>query len=233
MDFVGKKRKEVIPSSSESESDGEAELIPGAKPHQAGDSDASDEEDGQVEDEGLSGFIEEDSNAAIELPVEFSMGTFQDLMHHFKTICQLFVHLAVQPVEDRRAFMKQAMKGTNDLYSVSYLVNVFGGSEQYFSVPLQIARRKITGMRDSLVTSSVWRTAFKKPLETYPEFEAIPMDFAVPTCDACHLGGRMSTLTGRISGEPYDKLTYEVLCVVSYASLIPWAKYLELDFVRK
>ena len=65
-------------------------------------------------------------------------------------------------------------------------------------------------MRDSLVTSSVWRTSFKKPLMTYPEFDTVRMDFAVPQCDACHLGGRMSTLTGRISGEPYDRLTFEV-----------------------
>lgn len=65
-------------------------------------------------------------------------------------------------------------------------------------------------MRDSLVTSSVWRTSFKKPLMTYPEFETVHMDFASPGCDACHLGGRMSTITGRVSGEPYDKLTYEV-----------------------
>ena len=39
------------------------------------------------------------------------MFTFQDLMHHFKTICQLFVHLAVQPAKDKRDFMEQALKG--------------------------------------------------------------------------------------------------------------------------
>lgn len=83
-------------------------------------------------------------------------------------------------------------------------------TEEYFSVPLAITRRKITGMRDSLVTSSVWRSAFKKSLETYPEFETVELDFAIPTCDACHLGGRMSTLLGRLSGSPYDNFTYEV-----------------------
>jgi len=83
--------------------------------------------------------------------------------------------------------------------------------DQYFSVPLQIARRKITGMRDSLVTSSVWRTEFKKPLEMYPDLETVRMDFAVPNCDACHLSGRLSTLIGRCLGEPYDRLTFESL----------------------
>jgi hypothetical protein len=78
-------------------------------------------------------------------------------------------------------------------------------------VPLQITRRKICGLRDSLVASSVWRPEFKGPLETYPEFDLIPLDFAVPACDACHLGGRMSTLTGRLSGLPYNKLGFEIL----------------------
>jgi Domain of unknown function (DUF4211) len=78
-------------------------------------------------------------------------------------------------------------------------------------VPLQVTRRKISGLRDSLVASSVWRPEFRVPLETYPEFDLIPLDFAVPTCDACHLGGRMSTLTGRLSGLPYDKLGFEIM----------------------
>jgi hypothetical protein len=77
-------------------------------------------------------------------------------------------------------------------------------------MPLQVARRKIIGMRDSLVTSSVWRTEFKKPLETFPGFDTVQMDFAVPYCDACHLGGRMSTITGRVFGEAYDRTTFEV-----------------------
>jgi len=83
-------------------------------------------------------------------------------------------------------------------------------------VPLQVTRRKISGLRDSLVASSVWRPEFKVPLETYPEFDLVPLDFAVPACDACHLGGRMSTLIGRLSGFPYDRLGFEIIvCLVS------------------
>ncbi|GJE90811.1 hypothetical protein PsYK624_069550 [Phanerochaete sordida] len=189
-----KKRGEVVASESSTSGEEEEEedngIIPGARPTHEMSSDASEEE---PEDEGLSGFIEEDSNQAIELPVEFSMNTYQDLMHHFKIICQLFVHLAVQPVDERREYMDARLK------------------QEYFSVPLQVARRKITGMRDSLVTSSVWRTEFKKPLEMHPEFETVQMEFAVPQCDACHLGGRVSTLTGRCFGDPYDRKTFEAL----------------------
>lgn len=65
------------------------------------------------------------------------------------------------------------------------------------------------GMRDS-VASSVWKPSFKKSLETFPDFEAVHMDFGNPGCDACNLGGRTSTIVGRVSGEPYEKLTYEV-----------------------
>jgi hypothetical protein len=82
--------------------------------------------------------------------------------------------------------------------------------EEYFSVPLIIARRKLDGLRDSLVASSVWRPDFKKQLQKYPTFELTGLDFAVPACDACHLGGRMSTLLGRVSGSPYDKFGFEV-----------------------
>lgn len=99
-------------AASESEEDEESEEndkpFAGARPHTGDDSDAS-----VFEDEGLSGFIEEDSVNAIapELPAEFSMNTYQDLMHHFKIICQLFVHLAVQDPEDRQSFMEQSLKG--------------------------------------------------------------------------------------------------------------------------
>lgn len=86
-------------------------------------------------------------------------------------------------------------------------------SDQYFSVPLQIARRKLSGMRDSLVASSIWRSDFKKSLETFPEFEVHHLEYSEPGCDACHLGSRMSTRLGRLSGLPYDPTTFEVSIV--------------------
>jgi hypothetical protein len=74
-----------------------------------------------------------------------------------------------------------------------------------------MTRRKLSGLRDSLVASSTWRSGFKKSLETYPDFELIRMGVALPMCDACHMGGRISTLLGRVSGQPYDRVTFEVL----------------------
>jgi len=119
------------------------------------------------------------------------MNTFQDLIHQFKTICQLFVHVAVHKPEDRHDVMERLLE------------------QEYFSFPLQITRRKLGGMRDSLVASSVWRPEFKQPLETYPHYEAVQMDFATPGCDACHLGRRVSTILGRVYGSAYDRLGFE------------------------
>lgn len=96
-----------VADDQDSSTEDEDRPFSGARPHIDGDSKAS----GDSEDEGLSGFIEEDSGVALELPTEYSMNTFQDLMHHFKIICQLFVHLAVQDVDDRQSFMEQSLKG--------------------------------------------------------------------------------------------------------------------------
>ena len=80
---------------------------------------------------------------------------------------------------------------------------------EYFSVPLTVTRRKLDGLRDSLVQSSVWRPNFKKSLDSYPHLEIVQLDFAVPACDACHLGGRLSTRLGRVSGSKYDRVGFE------------------------
>jgi hypothetical protein len=81
--------------------------------------------------------------------------------------------------------------------------------EHYFSVPFQVISRKISGTRDS-IASSVWRRDYTETLELYPDLTLTKLDFAVPHCDACHLGGRQSTVAGRLRGIPYDKLSFEV-----------------------
>ena len=79
----------------------------------------------------------------------------------------------------------------------------------YFSVPFQVIRRKISGTRDS-IASSVWRRNFRGTLERHPDLTLTRLDFAVPHCDACHLGGRQSTVAGWLKGIPYDNLSFEV-----------------------
>ncbi|TFK55040.1 hypothetical protein OE88DRAFT_1805440 [Heliocybe sulcata] len=192
-----KKRGQAVESSEEEELEEEDGIVipfKEARPDNSHGDDDDSESENTEQDEVDDSFIVEDDSQVVtaELPSEFSMNTFQDLAHHFKIICQLFVHVAVQPPEKRHDYMETALK-----------------DEEYFRVPLHIARRKLTGMRDSLVASSVWRPDFKGPLEKYPNLEVVALEVTIPHCDACHLGSRVSTLLGRVSGEPYDKLGFE------------------------
>ncbi|KAL0581727.1 hypothetical protein V5O48_000309 [Marasmius crinis-equi] len=195
-----KRKKQGKPIESEPEEEEESEpeqLTPfrGAKPH-VGSEDEDEDEEGDRDDSKVSEddfIVEDDGEASAELPVEFSMETHQDLSHQFKKIFQFFVHIATRQPQDRHDFMLNLLE-----------------SEEYFSVPLQVFRRKLLGLRDSLVASSVWRPDFKRALENHPEFDLVRMDFAVPGCDACHLGARMSTYSARLSGKNYDRLGYGV-----------------------
>ncbi|GJJ12121.1 hypothetical protein Clacol_006362 [Clathrus columnatus] len=150
--------------------------------------------DEECQDEDVD-FIVEDDEPLVELPPMFNMGTFQDLSHHFKVVCQLFVHLSIKKRGHRTDFIKEAL--TNH------------GLGNYFSVPMSMIRRKLLGLRDSLVASSIWKLEFRKSLETYPDFTIQQLDFAVPHCDACNLGGRISTLQGLLRGTQYDTATYQ------------------------
>ncbi|KAF8495624.1 hypothetical protein JB92DRAFT_2747549 [Gautieria morchelliformis] len=192
-----RRRGQIAISESEHDSDGsestdprgpaESEVFAGARPTRIIlDHDDDNLDEGASEEKNDSDFIVEDDGAegVPELPTMFSMGTFQDLSHHFKVICQLFVHLAVKESPGRQSF-------------------------DYFSVPLAITRRKLFGIRDSLVTSSIWKPEFKTPLETFPIFRLERLEFSIPTCDACHISKRVATLRGVLSGHAYGSLTYE------------------------
>ena len=101
--FSGKKRGEAMSSDSgqsEDESDHDAPFAH-AKPNEEFSDQESDHES-QANEEEEDTFIVEDDNDAPELPAEFSMSAHQDLKHHFKIICQLFVHVAVQDRENRK-----------------------------------------------------------------------------------------------------------------------------------
>lgn len=210
QDLKGKKRSEVNLESSDSDTEqsGSSVVRPfkGARPDRGEGSESP-----SGEDDGDDNFIIEDDEqggSTTRLPVAFSMNAHQDLAHQFKIVFQLFVHMAVHPTAERRPFMKKMLEGLY-VHSHSQRGANLDLEEEYFSVPLQVMRRKLSGMKDSLVTSSVWRPDFKKPLERHPEFQLIRMQFSVPQCDACHLGGRVSTLLGRVSGKSYDKYDFE------------------------
>ncbi|KAH9946037.1 uncharacterized protein BXZ73DRAFT_37534 [Epithele typhae] len=191
-----KKRGEATESSA-SEEEEEDQYDDAPFPHAHPDANGDEDED---EDEGESSrgdefndsfIVEDDTSQLVELPPEFSMGSYQDLLHHFKIVCQMFVHIAVHEEEEREQIALELQR------------------QQYFSVPLKITRRKLEGMRDSIVAGSTWKPWFRKALNRYPDYEEQFLDFTVPGCDACHLGSRKSTKQGRLSGLPYESLTYQ------------------------
>lgn len=119
MIISGKRRGDSSPIAipSDEDSDGHSDsvefvdkdIIPGARPKaRTDDSDASEDSE---ED-----FIVDDDNTpdSYQLPAEFSMDSHQDLMHHFKIVCQLFVHAALS--DDREMFMHQAMSESSPAF---------------------------------------------------------------------------------------------------------------------
>jgi len=181
-------------SSSESESNesDDEKPIKGAKPHDDLHSLFGSDSDSDGSDASSNFIVEDNGSVPQSLPAQFSMQSHQDLSHQFRTVFQFFLHIAVRAPAERHEFMFKQMR-----------------DEEYFSIPLRIVRRKLMGLRDSLVASSVWRPEFKKALEKYPRFELTELVYVVPGCDACHLGGRKSKLIGRLSGSPYDALGFQ------------------------
>jgi hypothetical protein len=111
----GKKRAEIVLELSSSEQSENSAGVPfkGAKPHHSGKSDASDDETNSNEEDEDDFIVDDDAHGvpAAQLPLAFSLSTHQDLTHHFKIVCQLFVHMAVRPLADRRPFLEHALKG--------------------------------------------------------------------------------------------------------------------------
>jgi len=127
----------------------------------------------------------------VDLPLEFSKKSHSDIAHHFKIICQLYVHLATTKPKKRPNFIKKSLK------------------DDYFSVPLAVLRRKLKGTNDSIVASSIWKPHFRKRLDTHPRGKQVLLAYSVALCDACHISGRVATVSFRLKGAPYDRNTFE------------------------
>ncbi|KAJ6596921.1 hypothetical protein DFH09DRAFT_1133102 [Mycena vulgaris] len=138
-------------------------------------------------------FIVHEGDAAPPLPMEFSMNTHEALADQFKIVFQLMVHVAIRPPTEREQFMRALLQR----------------EEEYFGLPLKMARRKMSDLRRLLVASS-WQLDFIRNLEKYPEFEIasdIPGDNK-PACDACRMGARRACKVGVLAGYPYNPVGY-------------------------
>jgi hypothetical protein len=112
---TGKKQGSLpLEAHQPEDEDDSPEPFEGAKPDGDSDSDAHSSDENANEALEEDSFIVEDDNAVVpQLPAMFSMNTHQDLAHHFKVICQLFVHLAVSPARKRHNLMQSVLKGRN------------------------------------------------------------------------------------------------------------------------
>lgn len=102
----------------------------GAKPSKVLRSDEEvegEDEDGDKgeEEEDENGWIVEDDGpeGVPELPVAFNMSSHQDLSHHFKIICQLFVHLAVRSPSRRVSFMRDVKAGKHTIQTPFHMIS--------------------------------------------------------------------------------------------------------------
>ena len=80
----------------------------------------------------------------------------------------------------------------------------------YFNSSLRAVGRKLGGLKDSLVQSSVWKEPFTKALKQFPDLELNELDYAESICDACRISGRIATVKGTCSGSSYSRTTFEV-----------------------
>lgn len=75
--------------------------------------DSQEDNDGDDSDNDTDDFVVQDDGSVIpDLPMAFSRHSHQDTGHDFKVVCQLFVHLAMMPMDERRAYMEKMLKGT-------------------------------------------------------------------------------------------------------------------------
>ncbi|KAJ7685225.1 hypothetical protein DFH06DRAFT_35238 [Mycena polygramma] len=136
--------------------------------------------------------VDDDGTAVASLPKEFSMDTHTGLSDQFKKVFQFMVHLAVRPPIERQEFMKGMLK-----------------SEEYFSIPFNVARRRISSLAVSLIASR-WKPSFIALLRKYPvlDINDLPAARVAPKCDACRIKGRRACRLGELSGIPYNPLGF-------------------------
>ncbi|KAF8328907.1 uncharacterized protein EI90DRAFT_2997683 [Cantharellus anzutake] len=191
---VRKEEEERSESPSSGFSDSLKPFRGAVPPGETVQSDREPESD-EPESDGDSFVVEDDGDVEgkVVIPIEFSMARHQDLRLHFKNLCLYFVHLAATEQSKRQRFVKKARK------------------DREFQLALSVLDRKLSGFRDSLVVSSKWTSKFRQELDTYPLCSNERLTDSLPICDACHISGRIATISTTLSGKPYDRETFEVL----------------------
>ena len=99
-------------SSDDQTSEGNDESTSPQDSQQDNSDQDGDDHGGNDDDEDIDDFVVQDDEAVMpELPMAFSRHGHQDARHDFKVVCQLFVHLAMMPMDERREYMENILKG--------------------------------------------------------------------------------------------------------------------------
>jgi uncharacterized protein DUF4211 len=109
-------------SESSDEQTSEDEVIP-IQDSQQDDNDG-DNHGGDDSDNDMDDFVVQDDGSVIpDLPMAFSRNSHQDTRHDFKVVCQLFVHLAMMAMNQRRTYMEGVLKGTTLCFPNASVIN--------------------------------------------------------------------------------------------------------------
>jgi hypothetical protein len=98
-------------SSDEQTSEDDDQVVPfqGSQQDGGNGDDSGDDNDNDMDD-----FVVQDDGSVIpDLPVAFSRHSHQDTRHDFKVVCQLFVHVAMMPMDQRRTYTEKMLKGSS------------------------------------------------------------------------------------------------------------------------
>jgi Domain of unknown function (DUF4211) len=96
--------------SDDGKTDDDDERMSPFQDSQDDDSNEDGDNDGGDDDDDDDFVVQDDGAAKPELPMAFSLHSHQDMSHDFKVVCQLFVHLAMMPMDERRSFMEEKLK---------------------------------------------------------------------------------------------------------------------------
>ena len=81
-----------------------------------GDGDDDDDEDDEVNSLDDDFIVEDAATAPMDiLPAQFSMTTHQGLQHHFKLVCQYFVHMILCHPSDKKQLATELLASTYQL----------------------------------------------------------------------------------------------------------------------
>lgn len=181
------------------------EIIPGARPQADSDEESINSDNFVVDDE---------NEAKVALPIQFSSHRSQSLKTSFQVVFQLMVHIACLEPHLRKDGMTRSLKGERVYFSSVSDSDMFvgdGEDAEYFRNARDQLSKKLLGVRDSQVASSVWKPEYRKNLETYPEL-GVTYCQTEANCAACRKSNAISTREATLSGVPYNPLGFQVQC---------------------